>query len=316
MQKECKNCVSFFDVFGGTGVVTSECLDLYDEFFINDFLYSNEIIYRGFLDNSQKYDKNKLNRIRDTYSKLVPNQISDNYVSYNYGNKYFSYNDAKIIGYIREDMEQKKDKHVINKKEYAVLIASLLYSFDRISNTVGHYEAYIKGHSIADRFVFELIEPNDHKKKMHIYREDSNVLAKKIRADIAFVDPPYNSRQYSRFYHVMETIVKWDKPELIGVAKKPKEENMSDYCKSSAPRVFKGLIDNLNVKYIAVTYNNTYHSKSSSSKNKITLEQIIDILEDRGSVKIFEHKHNAFNAGKTNLKDHKEFLFICEVTND
>lgn len=114
----------------------------------------------------------------------------------------------------------------------------------------------------------------------------------------------------------METIVKWDKPELMGVARKPKEENMSDYCRNSAPMVFKDLVDNLNVNYIAVTYNNTYHSKSSSSRNKITLEQITEILENKGSVKIFEHKHNAFNAGKTGLKNHKEFLFICEVAND
>ena len=90
---------------------------------------------------------------------------------------------------------------------------------------------------------------------------------------------------------------------------------MSDYCRNSAPVVFKDLVDNLNVKYIVVTYNNTYNSKSSSSKNKITLEQITEILKSRGSVKIFEHKHNAFNAGKTDLKDHKEFLFICEVAN-
>lgn len=108
MLEECKNCSSFFDVFGGTGVVTSECLDLYDEFFLNDFLYSNEIIYCGFMDNSLGYDKNKLNMIKETYSKLAPNQISDNYVSNNYGDKYFSHNDAKIIGYIREDIEQKK----------------------------------------------------------------------------------------------------------------------------------------------------------------------------------------------------------------
>lgn len=164
MLKECKDCRSFFDVFGGTGVVTSECLELYDEFYINDFLYSNEIIYRGFLDESLKYDIDKLNKIKDSYSKLVPSQLSDNYASENYGDKYFSYNDAKIIGYIREDIEQKKSEHSINDKEYAILVSSLLYSFDKISNTVGHYEAYIKGHSISDRFAFELIEL--------IYRKD------------------------------------------------------------------------------------------------------------------------------------------------
>ena len=270
MQKECIGCKSLFDVFGGTGVVTSECLDLYDEFYINDFLYSNEIIYHGFLDNSLSYSKKKINKICERYRKLDPKRLNNNYVSDNYGNKYFSYNDSKMIGFIREDINSLKNKKEINEREYSILVASLLYSFDRISNTVGHYEAYIKGHVIPDKFEFNLIDPIDHKKKIHIYRQDSNLLSTRVTADIAFIDPPYNSRQYSRFYHVLETIAKWDKPDLLGVARKPKEENMSDYCRSSAPIVFRDLVNKLNAKYIIVTYNNTYNSKSSSSKNKIT----------------------------------------------
>lgn len=313
MIENCPGSKSLFDVFGGTGIVTAECLDLYDKFYINDFLYSNEVIYKGFLENNY-FNLNKLNKIAKAYSNINAEGLEDNYISENYGNKYFSNNDAKIIGCIRDDIEVKKDKKQINAKEYAILLTSLIYSFDRISNTVGHYEAFIKGHTISDRFRFELIEPILHRKELRIYRQDSNLLAHKIIADIAFIDPPYNSRQYSRFYHVLETIVKWDKPELMGVARKPKEENMSDYCRNKAPVVFKDLIKNLNAKYIVVTYNNTYNSKSSSSRNKITLEQIKSILRERGKVKVFEHKYNAFNAGKTNLKEHKEILFICEVS--
>ena len=151
------------------------------------------------------------------------------------------------------------------------------------------------------------------KQEIEIYREDSNSLAKKIKADIAFIDPPYNSRQYSRFYHVLENITKWEKTELYGIALKPKEENMSEYCKTSAPKAFKDLIDSLNVKYAVVTYNNTYNSKSSSSKNKITLEEIKSILDEKGETKVFDKPYKFFNAGKTELKNHKEYLFITKV---
>ncbi|WP_353738472.1 DNA adenine methylase, partial [Helicobacter bilis] len=46
---------------------------------------------------------------------------------------------------------------------------------------------------------------------MEIYKEDSNILAQNLakqkrQIDIAFIDPPYNSRQYSRFYHLLEYI--------------------------------------------------------------------------------------------------------------
>lgn len=313
LKKHCINCNSFFDVFGGTGVVTYSVLNMFNSFVINDFLYSNEIIYKAFFEQSY-YDKDKLNTILKEYNTISKKTIPDNYVSTNYGNKYFSYNDAKLIGFIRQDIENKFSNNIINNKEYYILLASLLYSFDKISNTVGHYEAFRKGKSIPDRFIYLLIEPLNLKdKKIDIYRKDSNLLATTIKCDIAFIDPPYNSRQYSRFYHVMENIVKWDKPKLKGIAMKPPEENMSNYCRSSAPKVFTDLIEKLNAKYIVVTYNNTYHSKSSSSKNKITLEEIQNILKKKGKTTIYNIEHNAFNAGKTELNNHKEYLFITEV---
>ena len=94
---------------------------------------------------------------------------------------------------------------------------------------------------------------------------------------------------------------------------KPTPENMSEYCRNGAADAFKDLISNLNVKYIVVTYNNTYNSKSSSSKNKITLEEIESILNKKGKTDILNTPYKFFNAGKTDLKDHKEYLFITRV---
>lgn len=310
--QNCPEHDSIFDVFGGTGVVTSELLDISTKNIINDFLFSNEIIYRAFF-GKDKFDEKKLKEYSDKYNSIDRDSLEDNYVSINYGDKYFRYNDAKLIGYIREDLVIAKEAKKINDREYSILLASLLYSFDRCANTVGHYEAYIKGKEIRGEFVFELVEPIHSTNKIEIFREDSNELAKRIKADVAFIDPPYNSRQYSRFYHVLETITKWEKPDLAGTAMKPPEENMSDYCRNSAPKVFEDLIVNLNVKYIVVTYNNTYDSKSSSSRNKITLEQIKEILENKGKTQIFETDYHRFNAGKTDASDHKELVFITEV---
>lgn len=301
-----------FDVFGGTGVVTAELLDVTTKNIINDFLFSNEVFYKAFF-GATKYDKKKLNQYVIKYSNIDRKTLLDNYVSENYGGKYFKYEDAKLIGYIRESIEDDYKNHNLTEKEYYILLASLLYSFDKCANTVGHYEAFIKDNKIRMDFVFELIEPIQTKNEVQIYRQDSNELARHVTADIAFVDPPYNSRQYSRFYHVMETIVKWDKPKLHGTAMKPAEENMSNYCRNSAPDVFADLINNLDVKYIVVTYNNTYDSKSSSSRNKITLEQIKQILETRGKTIVFEKEYHRFNAGKTAASQHKELVFLTKV---
>lgn len=310
----CKDCHSFFDVFAGTGSVTNYLFEKYDRFILNDFLFSNEIIYKGFFSN-EKYDISKLNIIKDEYNNIPKNKLKDNYVSTNFGGKYFNEIDAKKIGYIRENISKKLKSNDINEKEYSILLSSLLYSFDKIANTCGHYDAYRKIKNIPESFVFELINPKnyDKNKLIEIYRTDSNKLAKEVKCDIAYIDPPYNSRQYSRFYHIMENITQWKKPELFGVALKPKEENMSEYCKTSAPIAFNDLIQSLNAKYIVVSYNNTYDSKSSSSKNKITLEEIENILSNKGETKRFEKKYKAFTTGKTELDNHKEYIFITKV---
>lgn len=309
ITKNCKGS-SFCDMFAGTAVVTQRLAEYFDTLYINDFLYSNELIYKAFFQQRQ-YNLEKLKMLKYSFENLNVEKIPENYVSKYYGGKFFSKKDALIIGYIREYLETDDS---LNEKEKNIMIASLLYSADKAANTVGHYDAYIKGKNIPDKFKFDLIEPYLYSnKQIYITRKDANQLAKEIKCDIVYIDPPYNSRQYSRFYHVLENICTWKKPELSGEALKPKPENMSDYCRTSATKTFEDLIMSLNCRYIVVSYNNTYNSKSSSSKNKITLDDIKSILEKRGQVSVYEKPHQFFNAGKTSLDNHKELVFIAKV---
>ncbi len=301
---------SFCDLFAGTAIMSKQMLSRIDEVFINDFLYSNEIIYKAFFE-QKRFSKNKLLKYKKIFNSLELTNLPENYFSISFGDKFFSKNDATLIGYIREYIQNIKD---INEKEKNILITSLLYSADKSANTVGHYDAYIKGKKISDTFSFELINPYEYEnKKIHISRKDANQLSKEIKCDIVYIDPPYNSRQYSRFYHILENLTKWEKPELFGEARKPEPENMSEYCRNSATKTFEDLITSLNCKYIVVSYNNTYDSKSSSSKNKITLTDIEQILSQKGQVSKFEKPYQFFNAGKTDLKDHKELIYIVKV---
>ncbi len=311
--QNCPNTHSFCDIFAGTGIITDTLLETFDSFILNDFLFSNEIIYKAFFMNAE-FDISKLLAFKQVYSSLDYDLLQENYASLNYGNKYFEQGDAKAIGFIRQDIEDKKE--TLTEREYSILIASLLYSLDKCANTVGHYEAYFKGKTIPRRFVFDLITPYDTiemGKNISIFRQDSNILAKTITADIVYIDPPYSSRQYSRFYHVLENITKWEKPQLFGTALKPPAENMSKYCSNSAKEAFTELIETLNCKYIVVSYNNTYNSKSSSSENKMTLEEIESILTKKGKTTKYEMPFKAFNAGKTDIVNHKEIIFITQV---
>lgn len=310
IKQDCKNVESFTDIFAGTGIVSSVAINEFKEVVLNDFLYSNNIIYKAFFE-QKSFDEDKVNNIIRNYNNINADDLEENYFSKNFGGKYFSYNSAKIIGFIRENIEENKKN--LTDKEYCILIASLLYSVDKIANTVGHYDAYFKKQHIEDKFFLKPIETINSSSKIFIFKEDANKLANQIKTDLVYIDPPYNSRQYSRFYHVLENLTKWDKPKLYGVALKPEPENMSDYCRVSAKKRLYELVHSIKTKYFVVSYNNTYNSKSNSSKNKITLKEIEEILSSTGTTKIYEKEHQQFNTGKTEFDNHREYLFITKV---
>ena len=384
--KGCEN-LSFFDVFAGTGVVSEYFIQKkeFSHLIINDFLESNFVIYKAFFASKEyakeSFDKakldfyaktfNELDVLLDSHSTLKHNFhtdleiLQDNYYSQHFGNAFFSFNDAKKIGFIRDELDNLLESKEITKQEFTILLASLLYSVDRIANTVGHYDAYRKNVRLQDRFLFILIEPLAlQDKKIEIYKKDSNILAKQLgqamlpyytgvshtttksnKADshitqnlqakdsikriqdslalsmqrlesdkkqshskesfyhskdnqesntdsldstkayndtipikhnaiktihITFLDPPYNSRQYSRFYHLLETLTLNTKPKLYGIAKKPEVNNMSEYCKVGAKEALKDLLDSLKTytRYIVMTYNNTRYKNKPQRNTK------------------------------------------------
>ncbi len=306
---ETEDVKSFCDIFAGTGTVSNKAVRLFDKVIMNDFLFSNNVIYKAFFAPGE-WSQSKLYDIIYSYNRLDPRDLDDNYFSINFGGKFYEYGLSKLIGYIRQDIEDLKP--TLTEKEYNILLASLIYNIDKLANTVGHFDAYIKKPIKERPFRMRLIDaksiPN-----VEIYRGDANELARAIDVDVVYIDPPYNSRQYCRFYHLYETLVKWDMPQLFGTALKPAPENMSRYCTNRAAESFMDLVANINARYLVVSYNNTYNSKSKSSENKIKLEDIKRILEMCGETRVYEHSHSAFNTGKTEFKDHKELLFITKV---
>lgn len=303
---------SFCDIFAGTGVVAHRALQTYERVVVNDFLHSNNVMYRAFFAPGE-WSEDRVQTIINEFNDISPAKIGENYFSKNFGGKYFYHDTAKIVGYIRGRLQTlQKD---LTNKEYAVLMASLIYSIDRHANTMGHFDAYHHKAPAAHQFQMRMIEAESYN-GVEIHQEDSNQLARHINVDLTYLDPPYNSRQYSRFYHVYENLVQWKKPQLYGTALKPKEENMSDYCRNAAFTTFTDLVSHINSRYLVVSYNNTYHSKSSSSENKIKLEQLEEVLNKCGKTQVFNHEFKAFNSGKTEFDDHREYLFITEVDNE
>lgn len=302
---------TFADLFAGTGVVAHSFAENGHPVIINDILYSNVVAYHAWLGDGE-YNHEKIISTLQKLNEFNPEDICENYFSRIYGEKYFSVECAKKIGYIREYIElHKKD---FSEREYYILLTSLLYATDRVANTVGHFEYFLKQKPQNEKLVLQELKIMPTA-QAQIFNMDANKLAEQINADVVYIDPPYNARQYINFYHVLENLARWNKPEEFegNSMKFKRDELKSGYSRSEAPILFERLISDLKCKLIVVSYNNTYKAKSNASINRIRGQEIFDIMSKRGDVQVYSFDYKYFNAGKTDFNNHKELFYVCEV---
>ena len=308
VERQCKGYKSFCDIFAGTGVVGQKFNKLNIKVISNDLLFSNFVCFYTFL-GTKKINLASLYKKITYLNNLKP--LKDNYFSTNFGNRYFTLENAKKIGVIREEIEKISD----SLGEKYALITSLLYATDKVANTVGHYDAYREKLDTIQNVRLLLPDINTKNNiRNEIYCEDANKLIKKIEPDILYIDPPYNSRQYSDSYHLLENLTTWKKPPVFGKAKKMDRSDIkSDYCLEKSTKVFEDLVENAKCKYILASYNNTGESMNNRSNAKIKDKKIMEILSKKGKARVFEKRYKAFTTGKSETINHYERIFFCEV---
>ena len=312
IKKEVGEFDSFCDIFSGTGVVGSFFNAQNKRIISNDLLYQNFISLNAFL-NFESFDEIKLQKYIADFNNT--NATRENYFSKNFGGKYFKNEIAKKVGFIREEIKRLFISDAINLKEKHILLTSLNYSIDRIANTVGHYDAYIKKEIREQKFEMKMLDIDLAKNKNNeVHNTDANMLIRDIECDVLYLDPPYNSRQYCDAYHLLENLSQWKKPEVFGVAKKfDRSKIKSEYSLKSAADSFDDLIINAKCKYILLSYNNMANKGNDRSNAKISDEDIIKSMSRRGKVKVFEKEYKAFTTGKSKHDDNKERVFFVKV---
>lgn len=312
VNEECSDIDSVADIFAGTGAVSSAFTEKL--LITNDMMYSNYICNYAWF-GAEEYDPQTIIDCVIRYNSLC--DLEDNYMTENFSDTYFSRDDCAKIGYIREDIESLYENGSINRRERAILITSLLYAMDKIANTCGHYDAYRKG-VVFDK-TLELYVPLaevHNTADNQCYNTDANELVKDITADLVYIDPPYNSRQYCDAYHLLENVARWEKPKVFGVAKKMDRSAMkSKYCTQSATEAFEQLIGDIKAKYILLSYNNMAAKGNDRSNAKISDDDIMRILKQKGEVKVFSESYKAFTTGKSDIDDNQERLFLCRCFN-
>ena len=298
VSEYCPDTKTVADIFAGTGAVAFA--------FIGRTILTNDLLYSNYLCNMAWFGNEmiRLHFLEELINEYNRSTIFiENYMTENFSDTYFSKSDCSKIGVIREDIEQKYFTGVINERERAVLVTSLIYGMDKIANTCGHYDAWRRGATFERQLILPILNiPARNNKNNCCFNKNANDLVRQISADLIYIDPPYNSRQYSDTYHLLENIAHWAKPNVHGVARKMNRENIkSDYCTIRATTVFEDLIEHCRARYILLSYNNMANKGNARSNARISDNDIIRILNAKGDVKIFSKQYKPFSAGQSDI---------------
>lgn len=132
--------------------------------------------------------------------------------------RFFQPKNGARIDAIREAIARK----CLPKELEAVLLVSLMEAADRVDSTTGLQMAYLKQWAARSFNDLELrvpdVLPRAKQGKSHAHCLDALAAAQQLEADIAYIDPPYNQHSYLGNYHAWESLVRWDKPAVYGVA--------------------------------------------------------------------------------------------------
>jgi adenine-specific DNA-methyltransferase len=309
---------SFIDIFSGTGAVAERFNRPETGVLANDLLPSNEVCLNAWLGPLPVRGALLYKLARALAQFAVPEKSNESNFCQAYGDRYFSKERAAQLWSWRLQLEVLTQDHRLNLREKDVLLAGMLYTADRHALTFGHYEAFQKKPGADRPLIFLLPRVADHitNRKNAVVRIDANALAPFLRADVAYLDPPYNSRQYGAAYHLLDVLAQGVVPTVQGVSRKPADRlawQPSAYCVKAAPQALRDLVDNLDCKFIVMSYSNMENKGDGRSNAKISGEEILETLSNRGKVTIESKGHKAFSTGKTSLSDHQELLYVCQV---
>lgn len=169
-----------------------------------------------------------------------------------YGGYYFSPLQALYIDALRSTLP-------VAKAERALALAALIDAASRLAASPGHTAQPFKPNDTAGRYLMEcwsrevllvvrtsLVQINKSAARVEGFgcKCDAVSFAHSLEpTDLVFVDPPYSAVQYSRFYHVLETIASGEHVDVSGTGRYPDKIHRPSSDFSLKTRSRQGLVD-------------------------------------------------------------------------
>ena len=285
------------DAFAGTGAVGYHFRKKGFTVIANDNQYYSYVVNRNLIQN-KLLSLNKLQYLNELGG--VEGFIYNNYCAGSgSGRMYFSDDNGKRCDAVRQEIERMYVAKEINEDEYYAYLAALIEAIDKVANTASVYGAFLKHVKKSAEKPMKLVEVKASDNAVgKVYNEDINTLMHTVSGDILYLDPPYNARQYASNYHVLETVARYDNPEVFG------KTGLRDYTlqksKYSSKRTvaseFEDVIKNAKFKIIILSYNN---------EGLMSVDTVKEIMSRYGKYSLHEKDYRRFKADKTASRNHK-----------
>ncbi len=313
---------TFIDIFTGTTSVAQHYKKKGYKIIANDFMTYSYVFQQAYIKNNQFPKFNNLLRSRffnitpaSLNSKHEPLKIVVDYLNRLPGKKgfifqnyapagkfkrqFFSNENAARIDATREQLDKWQKEKLVSENEFYILLASLIDAADFVANISGTYGAYLKIWRSMALKPFTMVIPNliENNLTHEVYKENSNRIIGDLEGDILYIDPPYNTRQYAANFHILETLARWDNPQVYGkTGLRPYEKQKSAYSQhTKCEKAFADLIDKARADYILMSYNN---------EGIIPCKFISNTLRRKGEVKVYTKNYRRFRTERDHENRH------------
>ena len=315
----------FADLFAGTTVVSKYMKKRNCKIISNDYMAFSYIFQIAWIFNNSPpefknlrkvglngYENvleylNSFNCIEGFFYKEYSKQGSKKYSHYQ--RNYFSEKNAKKIDSILDCLQQWKKNNLVDFIEECVLRTSLIDAVTKISNISGTYGAFLKkdDNRKYKELYLEPIEFISSDYKNESYNCDIFDIINKIQGEILYLDPPYNSRQYPPYYHILETISLDDTPQIYGkTGRRPYKDKLSPLCiKNKALESLVFIIKKANFEHIFLSY---------STEGLVPLKILFEALSKIGKTELFQKKYRRYksNSNGNQLSQLREVIFYVK----
>lgn len=181
----------------------------------------------------------------------------------------------------------------------AIALTALMEAADRVDSTAGVHMAYMKRWAPRALKPLQLRLPDLLPGAGRATCMDAAQAADRVEADLVYLDPPYNQHSYLANYHCWESLVRWDKPEVYGVANKRVDVKARKSAFNSRPGIGPALADvvqRLRAPNLIVSFND---------EGYLSRADLTEMLSATGHVQVIEIERPRYVGARIGIHNPK-----------